>query len=107
MATAAAIHAVIAPGWDMVVAMLVGAAIGTTVHLAAMALCGPFLGMWQVMVPGSIIGMYGGMLFGMRNSMQAAGWAEVLIVGALLGICAVAAVQIYDGVLRGPRAGAE
>lgn len=106
IATAAGVHAVIAPGWDMVMAMLAGAAIGTAAHLVAMALCGPLLGMWQVMAPGSMIGMYGGMLFGMRDSMQPAGWGQVLLVGALFGIGAVGAVQIYDRVLRGPRAGA-
>lgn len=100
VATAAGVHAVVAPGWDMVLAMLTGAAIGTSAHLAAMALCGPLLGMFQVMVPGSLIGMYGGMLFGMRDAMQGGTWGRVLAIASLFGLAVVAGVRLYDRVLR-------
>jgi len=53
-----------------------------------------------VMAPGALIGMYGGMLFGMRDSMQRASWSQTLSVAVGLGILAVAAVQLYDRAFR-------
>jgi hypothetical protein len=44
--------------------------------------------------------MYGGMLFGIRDSMQAASWSRTLAVAVALGVLVVAAVQLYDRVLR-------
>lgn len=104
--TAAAIHAVVSPGWDVVLAMLAGMLLGSLVHVVSGVLFAPLVGMFQVMSWSTLVGMYGGMLFGMRDAMQPAGWSQVLLVGALFGICAVAAVQTYDRMLRGPRAGA-
>lgn len=48
--------------------------------------------------------MYGGMLFGMRDSM-AAGSATLgvaALVGAVFGAIVVLGVKIYDRALRGP-----
>ena len=55
------------------------------------------------MVPAMIIGMYGGMLFGMRDSMGAGSESlgAAIAVGALFGLAVVLAVKVYDQVLRG------
>lgn len=98
--TALPIHAVVDPGWDMVVAMIVGTLLGSAAHLVVLALLGPFVGFFHVMAPGALIGMYGGMLFGMRDSMQAASWSRTLAVAAGLGALVVAAVQLYDRALH-------
>lgn len=98
--TALPIHAVVDPGWDMVVAMIAGTIVGSAAHLLVLALLGPLVGFFHVMAPGALIGMYGGMLFGMRDSMQAASWSRTLAVAVGLGILVVAAVQLYDRVLR-------
>jgi hypothetical protein len=94
------IHAIVEPGWDVVAAMLLGTAIGTLVHFAILALVGPLVGLFQVMAPGGLIGMYGGMFFAMRDSMQAASWPRVILVAALFGVTVVAGVSLYDRALR-------
>jgi len=97
---ACAIHAIVAPGWDMALAMLVGGLVGIGVHLVVAMLAGPLLGMFPVMASGSLIGSYGGMIFAMRDSMQAASWGRVAAIAALFGFVAVAAVRLYDRALR-------
>ena len=100
--TAAAIRAVISPELDMVVAMLLGMGIGMLIHLVLGLVLSPLLGMFHVMVPASLIGMYGGMLFAMRDTMQhAAGTTtEAILVGVGFGIVVTAAVQLYDRTLH-------
>lgn len=98
--TAAGIHAVVETGADMVLGMLAGSALGLAAHAAVMLALGPAVGFFQVMVPGALIGMYGGMLFGMRDSMQHASWSRALAVAALFGALVVAGVRLYDRVLR-------
>jgi len=98
--TALPIHALVDRDWDMVVAMIAGTILGSAAHLLVLALLGPVVGLFHVMAPGALIGMYGGMLFGMRDSMQAASWSRTLAVAVALGVLVVAAVQLYDRLLR-------
>ena len=102
VATALAIHAVVYPGMDMVVAMLIGMAIGMVLHLVLGFLLAPLLGMFQTMMPASLIGMYGGMAFGMRDSMGAGSteWSSSALVGVLFGVLVVFALSLYDRALR-------
>jgi hypothetical protein len=55
------------------------------------------------MIPGSLTGMYGGMLFAMRDSMSAGSrtTTAALIVGAVFGIAVTIALKFYNYVLRG------
>ncbi len=101
-ATAAAVRLVVRPETDMVLAMLIGMAAGMLVHLVLGLLLAPVLGAFHVMVPASLIGMYGGMLFAMRDTMQqhTAALGPVLGIGAAFGIIVTAAVRVYDRVLR-------
>jgi hypothetical protein len=48
--------------------------------------------------------MYGGMFFGMRDSMAAGSRTlhAAIVVGAIFGAIVVAVVQYYDHSLRGP-----
>ncbi len=100
--TALAVHAIVQPGLDMVIAMLLGMAVGMVLHLVLGFALAPFLGMFQTMMPASLIGMYGGMAFGMRDSMGAGSteWSSSALVGAAFGIVVVAALRIYDRALR-------
>jgi len=100
LAAALPIHALVDTGWDIVLAMLVGVGIGTLAHLAVLAVAGPLVGFFQVMAPGGVIGMYGGMLFGMRDSMQAASWPQTVAVAVLFGLVVVACLDLYDRALR-------
>jgi len=101
--TAFAVRMVVGPQWDMVVAMLVGMTVGMLVHMSLLLLFIPLLGTFEVMMPGAIIGMYGGMLFGMRDSMQQAyvSWSTALAVGALFGLLVVLGIRWWDRQLRG------
>ena len=105
---ATAVHALIGTGSDMVLAMLAGMALGLLSHLLVLGVAGPFVGFFQVMAPGGLIGMYGGALFAMRDSMQAASWSHALGVAVVFGLAVVAAVDLYDRALRpNPTSGAE
>ncbi|VVM06417.1 putative methyltransferase YcgJ [Methylacidimicrobium cyclopophantes] len=101
---AAAVRSLVAPGFDMALAMVLGMVVGMVIHLLLGFVLGPLLGMFQTMIPGSWIGMYGGMLFAMRDSMGAGShtWVSALGVGALFGGMAVGAFHLYDRILRGP-----
>ena len=102
--TALAVRAVLWPGIDMVIAMLIGMGLGMIIHFVVAFAVGPLLGMFQTMMPASVIGMYGGMFFGMRDSMDAgsASWGAVALVGAIFGAVVVAALKVYDRALHGP-----
>lgn len=100
VAVAAAVHAVVDPSWDLVLAVLAGTAIGTGVHLVVALPMGSLVGIFQAMIPGGLIGMYGGMLFAMRDSMQAASWSRVVLVALVFGIAVVGVVHAYDRALR-------
>jgi hypothetical protein len=103
VATTLAVRVVVWPGMDMVLAMLIGMAVGTVVHMFLGLVLAPLVGMFETMVPGSLIGMYGGMLFGMRDSMSAGSLtlASATTVGAIFGVVVVLGVKVYSSVLRG------
>lgn len=95
-ATAVGVRAFVDPTWDVALAMLVGTGIGMICHLAVGLVLSPALGFFHVMVPASLIGMYGGMLFGMRDAMQLVTLSHALVVGATFGTIVTAIVQFYD-----------
>jgi hypothetical protein len=101
-ATAAAVRAVVSPDQDMVLAMVVGMMLGMVIHLTIGAVLSPLVGFFHLMVPGSLIGMYGGMLFAMRDTMQhrPGSLGAALVVGAVFGVIVVASVQVYDRAIR-------
>jgi hypothetical protein len=102
-ATALIVRIIIAPGMDMVIAMLVGGGVGMIVSLLISFLLSPLLGIVETMVPGSLTGMYGGMLFAMRDSMAAGSrtMTAALVVGAIFGIAVTVVMKFYNHVLRG------
>ena len=102
--TALGVRAVVWPGMDMVVAMLVGMVVGMVIHVALGLLLSPLLGMFQTMIPATVIGMYGGMMFGMRDSMAAGSptLGAAALVGAIFGVLVVLTVKIYNRTLQGP-----
>lgn len=101
--TALGVRAAVWPGMDMVIAMLLGMVIGMAIHLVLGLVLSPLLGMFETMLPASVIGMYGGMLFGMRDSMAAGSHTlgAAIMVGALFGALVVLGVKAYDCALRG------
>jgi len=101
--TALAVRLIVGPHWDMVLAMLVGMAVGMIAHLILGLVFMPLLGGFEVMMPGAMIGMYGGMLFGMRDSMQQADVSlrMALAVGAFFGLLVVFGVRWWDRQLKG------
>lgn len=100
--TAATVRAVVTPDMDMALAMLLGMGIGMAVHVPLGLLLSVPLGLFHVMVPTGLIGMYGGMLFAMRDTMQMPphSMTSVLLVGAIFGLVVAAAVRGYDWILN-------
>jgi len=100
--TALAVRLAVPPNFDMVLAMGLGMAIGTAVHLLLGIAFSPLLGMFETMVPGMYVGMYGGMLFGMRDSMQQAvvPLGTALIVGAAFGAVVAIAIHFWNAQLK-------
>jgi hypothetical protein len=80
--TALGVRAAVWPGMDMVIAMIVGMAVGMVIHLVLGLLLTPLLGI-GTMIPAIVIGMYGGMFFGMRDSMAAG--SRTLAAAATVG----------------------
>jgi hypothetical protein len=101
--TTLAVRAIVWPGMDLVIAMLIGTSVGMVLHLVLGLILAPLLGMFETMMPAYLIGMYGGMLFGMRDSMAAGSLTltSAIIVGAFFGAIVVFGVKIYDRILRG------
>lgn len=101
--TALVVRLIVGPNWDMVIAMLAGMAAGMGVHLSLLVLLIPLLGAFEVMIPGGIIGMYGGMLFGMRDAMQQniISLNEALAVGGLFGFVVVFVIRWWNRQLQG------
>src|SRR5882724_5576920 len=85
--TALAIHAAVWPGMDLVIAVLLGMAIGMVLHLVLALLFAPLVGIFETLMPASLIGTYGGMLFAMRDAMAAGSptLASAAAVGAIFG----------------------
>ena len=102
--TAVAVRVILWPGIDMVIAMMIGMAVGMVIHLVLSLLLAPLLGFFETMMPGSLIGMYGGMLFAMRDSMMAgsATLGACIAVGAIFGAIVTLGMKIYNRALRGP-----
>lgn len=95
-ATGAAVNLLVGPEQDLVLAMVLGMGIGTLVHLVVGLVVSPLVGFFHVMVPGGLIGMYGGMLFAMRDVMQVTSTGRAAAVGALFGLIVTGLVQLYD-----------
>jgi hypothetical protein len=101
--TTLAVRAIVWPGMDLVIAMLIGTVVGMVLHLVLGLILAPLLGMFETMLPAYLIGMYGGMLFAMRDSMAAGSLTltSAVIVGAVFGAIVVFGVKVYDRILRG------
>jgi hypothetical protein len=105
-ATAVAVRAVVSPDLDVVLAMLMGMGAGMVVHLALSLAMSPVLGLFHCMVPGGLIGMYGGMLFAMRDTMQhhPVSLGRAIVVGIVFGVVVTATIRLYDRALRAANA---
>ncbi len=101
--TVAGVRAVIWPGMDMIIAMFLGMALGTTTAMLLGLLLAPLLGMFQTMIPAMLIGMWGGMLFAMRDAMGAgsSSLGSATAVGALFGAILLLGIKTYSRILQG------
>lgn len=106
-ATAVVVRGIVNPELDMVLAMLIGMAAGMVVHLSIGVALSPLLGLFHCMVPGGLIGMYGGMFFAMRDTMQhhPGSLGRVVVVGIVFGLVVTAGVRLYDRAVQAPARG--
>ena len=100
--TAVAVHGVVWGGMDMVLAAVVGVLLGMVIHVVVGILLTPVLGAFHVMLPGSLIGMYGGMMFAMRDAMQG---PVPLRRAALIGAVVSVILDVYDRALHAAQSG--
>lgn len=99
--TAVAVHAVVWGGMDMVLAAMIGVLLGMIVHVVIGIVLTPALGAFHVTLPGSLIGMYGGMMFAMRDAMQGpVSLQRAAVIGAVFGALVSVAVDVYDRALH-------
>jgi hypothetical protein len=104
--TAALVRLAIGPDTDMVVGMLLGMGIGMVVHVVIAVCVTPVLGMFHAMVQTGLVGMYGGMLFAMRDTMvhNPGSLGRAVVIGAGFGLVVGLGVHLYDQALAAPTA---
>ncbi len=92
--------ALFGPSWNMVLAMIVGMALGMLISLPIAILSGALFGAMEVMIPVMTTGMVAGMLVSMAATMGevAIGWSAR--VGATTGIGVVIATYVANSVIR-------
>ncbi len=92
--------ALFGPSWNMVLAMIVGMALGMLISLPIAILSGALFGAMEVMIPVMTTGMVAGMLVSMVAAMGevALGWSAR--VGAIIGIGVAIATYVANSVIR-------
>jgi len=95
-----AMAAMVGIGWNMLVAMVVGMALGMAISIPPALLLGALLGAMEVMIPVMTTGMVAGMGVSMAASMGEVGLARGAELGALSGVCVIAALYVANSVIR-------
>ena len=94
-------QAIVGPGWNMWVAMLVMMAIGMIVGLLLYFPLSIVLGAMEVMVPLMFSGELSGMVVGMVVPMNSLSASGALLLGAASGLAAMLFIWIANAALRG------
>ena len=97
--------AVVPTGWNMMVAMLIGMALGMVLALPGSFAFMPFFGAMEVMVPAMLSGMFAGMWVAMGAAMTPMTATEGLRAGAWIGVgCFCATYALNAWLCRGSAA---
>ncbi len=99
---ALALGALVSPGWNMLLVMLVGMALGMVIATPLSLPLSALFGAHEVMVPCMTTGMVAGMVVSMKASMEALPPATAVIWGAGIGVVVAVVLNLLNAVLRGP-----
>jgi hypothetical protein len=92
-------------GWNMMVAMLVGMALGMIVSLPGSFAFMPFFGAMEIMVPTMLAGMFAGMWIAMAAAMNPMSAGDGAGYGAAIGVgCFFVTYALNAWFRRGHRA---
>jgi len=91
----------ISPGWNMMLAMLVGMLVGMAAQIPVMLIGMPLFGAFEIMLPAMSAGMLSGMLSGMLATMFVLSGGVSFLLGSGIGVPIILYVQIQNRKLKG------
>ncbi|MGE4651801.1 MAG: hypothetical protein AAEJ53_13010 [Myxococcota bacterium] len=92
--------ALFGPGWNMIIAMLVGMALGMVISLPALLGFVVFFGAMEVMVPAMITGMVAGMVVSMSATMGPLSFASAAVLGVKSGLGVLVAIYLANIIVK-------
>ena len=92
--------AVFGPGWNMIIAMLAGMALGMVISLPALLGFVVLFGAMEVMVPAMTTGMVAGMVVSMSATMGPLSFASAAVLGVKSGLGVLAAIYLANIIVK-------
>ena len=92
--------ALFGPGWNMIIAMLVGMALGMVISLPALLGFVVFFGAMEVMVPAMTTGMVAGMVVSMSATMGPLSFASAAVLGVKSGLGVLVAIYLANIIVK-------
>jgi len=93
--------AIVSPGWNMWLAMVLMMAIGMVIGFIGFIVTAVKLGAMEAMVPLMFTGMLSGMVVGMIEAMMPLTFQQALSHGAVCGIAGIVFIWTCNSILRG------
>ena len=92
--------ALFGPGWNMIIAMLVGMALGMVISLPALLGFVVFFGAMEVMVPAMTTGMVAGMVVSMSATMGPLSFGSAALLGVKSGLGVLVAIYLANIIVK-------
>ncbi|MFO7559165.1 MAG: hypothetical protein R6X10_10080 [Desulfobacterales bacterium] len=91
----------VSPGWNMMLAMLVGMLVGMAAQIPVILIGMPLFGAFEIMLPAMSAGMLSGMLSGMLASKFVLPGGVTFLFGSGIGVLVILYIQIQNRKLKG------
>jgi len=91
----------VSPGWNMMLAMLVGMLVGMAAQIPVMLIGMPLFGAFEIMLPAMSAGMASGMVSGMLAAKFVLPGGASFLFGSGIGVLVILYVQIQNRKLQG------
>ncbi len=92
--------AVFGPGWNMIIAMLAGMALGMVISVPALLGVVVLFGAMEVMVPAMTTGMVAGMVVSMSATMGPLSFASAAVLGVKSGLGVLVAIYLANIIVK-------
>lgn len=92
--------ALFGPGWNMIIAMLVGMALGMVISIPTLLGFVALFGAMEVMVPAMTTGMVAGMVVSMSATMDDLALGRAALLGAQSGLGVLAAIYVTNAIVK-------